>query len=102
MSKRQPDYFDPSENSHKEPRTIQDLYPELIDLLNQSYSMTQEETEVIHTSEFRSRFRIVMNRLVRVLKNILYEYERNTEFTPQLMQAIISQAKNLNINAVNK
>ena len=125
MSKRHPDHFNPSENGHKKSRTIRDLYPILIDLINQCYSMTRENIEIIHTSEFKDRFKVAMDRLRGVINSIIFEYENDPDFTsqlrnamctrnsictcdenndapcPRLLQSIISQAENLNAYGTN-
>ena len=75
MSKRHPDHFNPSENGHKKSRKIRDLYPILLDLINQCYSMTRENIETIHTSEFKERFKVAMDRLRGVCNSIIFEYE---------------------------
>ena len=126
MSKRHPDHFNPSENGHKKSRKIRDLYPILLDLINQCYSMTREHTEIIHTSEFKERFKVAMDRLRGVCNSIIFEYENDPDFAsqlrdamctrntfnctcdenndlpcPRLLQSIISQAENLDPYVTN-
>ena len=121
MSKRQPDHFNPSENSHKKSRTIRDLSNP-----NQCYSMTRENIETIHTSEFKERFKVAMDRLRGVCNSIIFEYENDPDFAsqlrdamctrntfnctcdenndlpcPRLLQSIISQAENLDPYVTN-